>query len=103
MDPQLIITLAGFLATVGITWGVSKATLANHQTKLTKMEISLEETQKQVSANRENAQVLISQVRENYVTHERLNETMVALREYMRDTREDVKKVLGMLTDRARS
>lgn len=83
----------GFLS----TWGMVKRQVADSERRIDKLEKEKDISDKEYS----NLLERIHSLREVYVSQQHFNEIMSVMRESQRELRDDVKRVLELLTERA--
>ena len=93
MSNEMIVSILGMVFTVGMTLGVSK-TVASRQDKEIE---ALKEGYDRLAAKVEQQK---DEARAAFVTYEHFNEAINSLREIQRDMREDLKKILDLITRR---
>lgn len=93
MNNEMIVSVLGVVFTIGMSLGVSK-TIANRQDKeIEELKDAYEKLADKVSDQKDEA-------RAAFVTFDHFNEAVNSIREMQRDMREDLKKILDVMTSR---
>lgn len=108
MNSEALVAACAGLFTFLVTWGAMKSTVASQQKQIDELKV---EAQTRCPANCKALNERITTTEKElggklfdmhsiYVTHQHFNEVILSLRDAQKDMRDDIKRILELLTSR---